>query len=146
MLTNVEEQRKLVVEEAITWVGTPYHHDAAIKGVGVDCGRLLLRVGVNVGLIDPIHVESYSEQWFLHRGEEKYIGWLEKFTKRIEGPPLPGDLVVYKFGHCYAHGAIVIDWPLIIHAYRSEKKCVWGNASMGDLAKRKKVFYSLWGP
>ncbi|MBI3447224.1 MAG: hydrolase [Magnetospirillum sp.] len=34
--------------------------------------------------------------------------------------PLPGDLVLYKVGHCHAHGAIVIAWPRIIHAVKGE--------------------------
>lgn len=25
------------VTEALTWLGTPYHHQGRIKGVGVDC-------------------------------------------------------------------------------------------------------------
>lgn len=32
------------VAEAITWLGTPYHHQGRVKGVGVDCGTLLCEV------------------------------------------------------------------------------------------------------
>jgi hypothetical protein len=39
-----EAMRAAVVKEALTWLGTPYHHHARVKGVGVDCARLLCAV------------------------------------------------------------------------------------------------------
>lgn len=32
------------VAEALTWLGTPYHQQGRVKGVGVDCGTLLCEV------------------------------------------------------------------------------------------------------
>ena len=32
------------VQEALTWLGTPYHHQGRVKGVGVDCGTLICEV------------------------------------------------------------------------------------------------------
>ena len=46
-----QEQRDLVVKEAYSWIGTPYHHQAMIKGVGVDCALILLAVFREAGLI-----------------------------------------------------------------------------------------------
>ena len=42
MLSN--EQRDLIVEETKSWLRTPYHHQGAIKGVGVDCAMILIKV------------------------------------------------------------------------------------------------------
>ncbi len=33
-----------VVRTARTWLGTPYHHQGRLKGVGVDCAGLLIGV------------------------------------------------------------------------------------------------------
>ena len=33
-----------IVTEARTWVRTPYHHQARLKGVGVDCAGLVIGV------------------------------------------------------------------------------------------------------
>ena len=33
-----------VVAEARQWIGTPYHHQAAVRGVGCDCAGLVLGV------------------------------------------------------------------------------------------------------
>ena len=50
------EQRQAVVAEALTWLGTPYHHRARVKGAGVDCGQLLAAVFEGAGVlrhVDP---------------------------------------------------------------------------------------------
>ena len=39
-----DAQRAAVVAEARSWIGTPYHHAADVKGHGVDCAMLLIRV------------------------------------------------------------------------------------------------------
>jgi cell wall-associated NlpC family hydrolase len=44
-------QRATVVAEARSWIRTPYHNCADVKGAGVDCGMLLVRVFVDTGLM-----------------------------------------------------------------------------------------------
>lgn len=44
--------REQVVEEARTWLGTPWKHQAMLKGVGVDCIGYLAGVAYNLGLAD----------------------------------------------------------------------------------------------
>lgn len=43
--------RAQVVAAARGWIGTPFHHQAAIKGVGCDCGGLVRGVQVELGLV-----------------------------------------------------------------------------------------------
>ena len=50
--TGKRGQRAAVVAAARSWIGTPYHHAADVKGVGVDCAMLLVRVYSDLGLID----------------------------------------------------------------------------------------------
>ena len=40
-----------VIAEARTWIGAPYHPQGDIKGVGVDCGMLLVRIFVDHSLV-----------------------------------------------------------------------------------------------
>jgi cell wall-associated NlpC family hydrolase len=110
-------ERQLVVEEAKTWLKTPYHHMGRIKGSGVDCGQILIAVWDNCGLIELLEVGHYYQDWSLHRSEEKYLEWILKYTKKVDRAPLPGDIILYKFGRCISHAAIVIDYPLVIHSY-----------------------------
>ena len=33
-----QRERENLVAEALTWLGTPYHHAGRVKGGGTDCG------------------------------------------------------------------------------------------------------------
>lgn len=113
------EQRAAIVAEAQSWLGTKYHHLGDIKGVGVDCAMLLVRIYQAVGLVPDFDPRPYAPEWFLHRDEERYLAGMEKYSRRIEhADALPGDLLIYRFGRTASHGAIVVDDDLIIHAYR----------------------------
>lgn len=113
-------QRMAVVAQAKTWVGTPYHHEARVKGAGVDCAMLLAEVYEAAGLIPHTVPPHYPPDWHLHRSEERYLNFITKYAQPLaeDAPRLPGDVVTYKFGRCISHAAIVIDWPLVIHAVK----------------------------
>ena len=65
--------RDEVVAEAVTWIGTPYHPMACIKGVGADCALFPFAVYQAVGGI-PTEVAPpvYTSSWMLHRDEEEF--------------------------------------------------------------------------
>jgi len=42
-----------LIAEARSWIGTPYHHQARLKGVGVDCAGVPICVGRNLKLFPP---------------------------------------------------------------------------------------------
>jgi cell wall-associated NlpC family hydrolase len=106
-----------VVAEARTWIGTKYHHMARVKGAGTDCLMLLAEVYEACGIIPHLDVPFYPADWNLHRDAERYLSGVMQHAREIEGPPQPGDVALFKFGRCYAHGAIVTNWPLIIDAW-----------------------------
>ncbi|MGH7247350.1 MAG: hypothetical protein ACREH9_04520 [Pseudomonadota bacterium] len=141
-------QRAAVVAEARSWIGTPYHNCADIKGVGVDCGMLLVRVFVDCGLVAPFDPRPYPPDWHLHRGEEKYLGFIFDRVAEVLSPQ-PGDVMVFRYGRCYSHGGIVTGAkPLtIVHAYY-EVRCVMEDnverpSPLSDPA-RKPRFFSYW--
>lgn len=115
-----EAQRARVVALAKSWANppTPYHHAAAIRGQGVDCATLLHAVFKEAGMLGDVVLPPYSHQWHVHRDEEKYTDFIRQFAPEVTGrAPLPGDIVVWRFHRCFAHGAIVTDWPRIVHAF-----------------------------
>lgn len=112
-----------VVREARSWIGTPYHHAADVKGAGVDCAMILVRVYCGLGLAPLFDPRPYPAQWFLHRDEEKYRGWIERYAVQIDQPER-GDICLYRFGRCAAHGAIMVEDGLMVHAYMPEKRVV----------------------
>lgn len=141
-------QRAAVVAEARSWIGTPYHNCADIKGVGVDCGMLLVRVFVDLNLCPSFDPRPYPVDWHLHRSEERYLGFI--FDRGAEtAQPQPGDVMVFRYGRCYSHGGIVTAAaPLrIVHAYYQARMViedeVLRNAVLADPA-RKPRFFSVW--
>lgn len=109
------QQRRAVVDEALSWVGTGYHHAARLKGVGVDCAMLLAEVYERSGIIPRVDPEPYPPDWHLHRDKDRFREWLERFARPVKSP-LPGDVAAYRFGRATSHGAIVVAWPGIVHA------------------------------
>lgn len=115
-MTELEEQqRQAVVAEARNWLGTSYHHMGRIKGAGVDCAMLPAEVYAACGLIPAQRIDYYPMDWNLHRGSERYLEHVLAHAQEVE-EARPGDLVLWRYGRCLAHGAIVIAWPRIIHA------------------------------
>lgn len=132
-----------IVDEARTWLGTPYHHQGRIKGVGVDCAMLLAECYHACGLVPYIDPTPYPPDWHLHRSEERYLSWVEDYADPVE-TPAPGDVVLYQFGRCISHGGIVVAWPTIIHAYLGEG-CVLADGEKGALAGRLAGFWRVRG-
>ena len=119
------EKRAEIVRAAKEWLRTPYHHLAKVKGCGADCAMFPLAVYQECGVLPADFVPpKYSMQWHLHRSDELYLETLAPFTREYHiwpdlpaSAPQPGDFVVFKFGRTFSHGAIVIEWPIIIHSY-----------------------------
>lgn len=117
MSRDPAELRAAIVAEAYTWLGTPYVPMGAVKGVGVDCAMILIRIAQHVGVVpaeyDP---RPYPPDWYLHRDEERYLAGLDRWSRRVDAG-LPGDIALYRFGRCAAHGAVIVSDELMIHAY-----------------------------
>lgn len=144
-LSLKEQQERLgVVQEALTWLKTPYHHQGRLLGIGVDCGMFLLEVFEKTGHIPFIDPRPYPPDWHLHQSEQKYLGWVEKYAHRV-GTPLPGDLVLYRYGRCLSHGAIVTAWPEVIHSYLGIGVTRSGAEEAPLEARRVAGFWSIWG-
>ena len=138
------EQRRAVAAEALTWLNTPYHHAARIKGVGVDCAMLPAAVYRATGLIPAFEIAHYPPDWHLHRDTERYLEIVTRHATEVPAPTGPGDFVLYRFGRAFAHGAIVLDWPTVIHAVM-RVGVVLDRGDAGRLNGRTCRFFTLWG-
>lgn len=138
-----DDLRSAVVTEAKSWVGTPYHHAARVKGAGVDCAQILIGIFCDaLRLVDPVEPGDYPRDWMLHRDEERFLGLLGANAREVETPQ-PGDVALYRVGRCYAHSAIVIDWPQVIHASSRDHEVVFADGTQGFLAGREPRFFSV---
>ena len=151
---TIDPRRGCVVAEAVSWLRTPYHHMARVKGAGADCLTLLAEVYEKAGVIPHVEVPFYPPDWNLHHDAERYLEGVTRYAReipycadnaplgvRVSGgaalrrEPQPGDVAVFKFGRCFAHGAIVLGWPRLIHAWHSAG-VVYADAMQGQLALR----------
>jgi cell wall-associated NlpC family hydrolase len=142
------EQRDRIIAEARRWIGTPYHACADVLGAGVDCGMLIVRSFVDTGLCAPFDPRPYPQDWHLHRSEERYLGFVFDRCAEVE-TPMPGDVVVFRYGRCYSHGGIVTksDPLTMVHAYWPAKIVMEEEVERNkELAapSRAKKFFSYW--
>jgi NlpC/P60 family putative phage cell wall peptidase len=141
MVGMTDELRAAVLREAETWIGTPFHHAARVKGAGVDCLMLLAEVYERAGIRSHIEPPFYVPDWHLHRDAERYLEGLLPYARDIAGPPRAGDIALFRFGRTFSHGAIVAGWPRLIHAYWAIG-VVWGDATLYPLKGRPVRFFT----
>lgn len=133
--------RERVLSEALAWQGTPWHHRGRVKGVGVDCLHYLAEVYERAGLAPHVEPDYYPRDWHMHRDEERILQGVSQYADEVDAAE-PGDIAVFRFGRCYSHAAIVLGWPLIIHAYVGQG-VRQADASTGVLAGRPVKFFRV---
>lgn len=148
-----KSKRDEVVKEALSWIGTPYHHRGSVKGIGADCAMMPYMVYRKTVLIPEIEIENYPHDWHLNREAERYLKYLTDHGTEVE-TPLPGDFVIFQFGRCFSHGAVVINWPVVVHAFikigtilEDVEKAGWLNKTSegtGLEKYRPRKFFTLW--
>ena len=76
-----------IIAAARSWLGTPYHDQASLKGVGCDCLGLARGVWREVVGPEPFLIEPYSRGW----GETGQIEVLAEGARRMMREIAPGD-------------------------------------------------------
>lgn len=125
--SSVDHARGAVVAAARGWIGTPYHHRAALCGVGCDCLGLVRGVWREVFGHDVPGLPAYSGDWGDVEGVE---GLLKGFEAHLEPQSLlllhPGDVIVFRMRpgriakHCGIVTAMKGDGAVsFIHAWES---------------------------
>ena len=130
----------LVIAEARSWLGTPYHHAADVKGPqgGVDCAMLLVRVFCDTGTIPMFDPRPYPAHIYLHSDEPRYLSVIQKYGVSVEKPE-PGDLAVFKFGKAAAHAGLYVEDDLMIHAFEKVGRVVVSEIQRSPYLARRLV-------
>jgi cell wall-associated NlpC family hydrolase len=138
------EERARVLAESVKWLGTPYLAHGRLRGAGADCAMSLLAWFADAGVMADFNPGPYAIQWALHHREEKYLAHvLEHAFEVAEEEVLPADMVLYRLGRAYGHGALIHEWPRkIIHAIESRGICYW-HGYEGRLNRAPKRFFRL---
>lgn len=140
------EQRIAVVAEARSWLRTPYHDHGRVKGAGADCAMLPLDVYATVLGITMPPPPRYVQQWNLHRTEELYLDYVRSvpgIREIAETEVQSGDFVLFHIGRAFAHGAIVVSWPSIVHSVNPQGVMLDDAAQNPWTGRRKRIFFTL---
>jgi NlpC/P60 family putative phage cell wall peptidase len=112
--------RSRIVAEARAWIGTPYRHQASLKGVGCDCLGLVRGVWRAVLGTEPQRAPAYSRDWAEASGEELLARAARAHLIEIE-PALfqSGDMLLFRYRDRYPakHAAIVSAPSMMVHAH-----------------------------
>ena len=89
--------RARIVAAAREWIGTPYHHQASLKGVGTDCLGLLRGLWVEIHGTEAERPPAYSPDWAEATGSEELIlGAARHLLPVTTGHGRPGDIIVFR--------------------------------------------------
>ena len=112
--------RSHAVSIARTWLGTPYHHQASLKGVGTDCLGLIRGIWRELyGAEAPEALPAYTRDWAEAQGRETLIEAARRHLVEIPRfEARPGDVLVFRWrrGSLAKHCAILSKPTAIIHA------------------------------
>lgn len=112
-----------IVATARGWIGTPYLHQASVKGAGTDCLGLLRGVWREVLGAEPEPVPAYTQDWSEPSGREDLLAaGLRWLLPKAPTDAAPGDVLLFRMraGSVAKHLGIagtVTGRPTFIHAY-----------------------------
>ncbi|WP_292893280.1 MULTISPECIES: NlpC/P60 family protein [unclassified Nitratireductor] len=115
-----EALRDAILDEASSWIGTPYRHQASRKGVGCDCLGLLRGVWRSVLGCEAENPGVYSADWAECCGEDRLLAAARRHClERVQNDPQPGDIVLFRWrSHLPAkHIGIMTAADAFVHAY-----------------------------
>lgn len=117
-MTSAKPQH--VVTAARAWLGTPYHDQASLKGVGCDCLGLARGVWRDVVGPEPTSVPPYTRDWGEVSDREvladNALRWM---TPVPRDEATTGDLVLFRMrtGAVAKHCGILTSTETFIHSY-----------------------------
>ena len=142
------ERRARVVAAARGWLGTPYRHQASVKGEGADCLGLVRGVWREVVGEEPEAPPPYRPDWAEVGGEETLWGAARRRLVEIAPEQAGlGDVLLFRMAagcpakHCAVLSAVEGPERRMIHAY-------WGRSVveswMGPWWRRRLVAAFRW--
>ncbi|HMO29744.1 NlpC/P60 family protein [Enterovirga sp.] len=109
-----------IVAAARGWIGTPYHHQASLKGVGCDCLGLVRGVWRELVGAEPEELVPYRPDWAEAGGGESLLAAAERHFRPVPaGAAGGGDVVLFRWrGHLPAKHCAILSGPAsMIHAH-----------------------------
>lgn len=122
-MTN-KNLRRNVVREARRWIGTPYLHQASVRGQGADCLGLVRGIWRHCIGSEPEKMPEYSSDWGEVSKQESMLESAHRWLIQIaEEEAMAGDMILFRWQNIsiVKHAGILTsplrNTPRFIHAY-----------------------------
>ncbi|MEO6382383.1 MAG: NlpC/P60 family protein [Nitrobacter sp.] len=125
-MTSAHLTRVAIVAEARAWIGTPYRHQASLRGVGCDCLGLVRGVWRNCIGDEPEAAPPYAPDWAEAKGQETLAAAaLRHLVPRATDDVKPGDVLLFRWrdGYVAKHVALASSERSMIHAHDGAAVC-----------------------
>ena len=117
-MTSADPER--VIAAARGWLGTPYHDQASVRGVGCDCLGLVRGVWRDLHDAEPLPLPPYSRDWGEAGTREPLAEAARKVMLEVPVTEMtPGALILFRMraGAVAKHCGILVSPDRFIHAY-----------------------------
>ncbi len=108
-----------LIQTARDYIGTPFHFGGRLKGVGIDCGGLLVCAAGELGMkleVDPAYTRQASFDALRNA--------LDRHANQIKGArPSKGDILLFSARMMPGHCGLFTGEGTFIHAYDSPSVC-----------------------
>ncbi len=108
----------MILEEAMSWIGTPYKHQTCCKGAGCDCLGLIRGVyGAFWSILET--PPAYNPDWADADGEETLANAAGRYLQPVDaGVRQPAHVLLFRYrkGFPAKHAGILFDDSRFIHA------------------------------
>lgn len=116
-------QRQTILETARSWIGTPYHHQQSLKGIGCDCLGLIRGIYRELYGFEPETPPAYTADWAEATGRETLAEAARRHLHEIHLLEAgAGDILLFRWRSWLPakHTAIISTQNKIIHAYNGQ--------------------------
>jgi NlpC/P60 family putative phage cell wall peptidase len=118
--------REDIVRVARSWIGTPYHHQGSVRGIGADCLGLVRGVWREIYGYEAEAPPPYSRDWAEAGGAETMLAAAARHLVAIApATAAAGDVVIFRLrpGAIAKHAAILSSEKTMIHAMEGGAAC-----------------------
>jgi NlpC/P60 family putative phage cell wall peptidase len=109
-----------VIAAARSWLGTPYHDQASVRGMGCDCLGLVRGVWRELHGSEPLPLPPYSRAWGETGNREPLAEVARQVMVEIAVTGVaPGALILFRMrpGAVAKHCGILTAYDRFVHAY-----------------------------